>query len=151
MAHAHRLIQAAELPLVVALPIAKCQLPIGCLVKNQLAIGNRQLAMPGPPAIPTSRDTDLTGTAPIAIQLDNCISTSWIFFARAERVVIMTSLWRTTTIKIITLPALRSSLHEICAVFFFPSPRHFSPTARWISMACVPILTSGTRQASPVT
>ena len=52
MAHAHRLVQAAELSLVVALPIAKCQLPIGFFVKNQLAIGKRQLAMPRPTRYP---------------------------------------------------------------------------------------------------
>jgi hypothetical protein len=33
---------------VEALPIANCQMPIGCLIKNQLAIGNRKSAIVRP-------------------------------------------------------------------------------------------------------
>ena len=33
---------------VMTLPIANCQMPIACLVKSQLAIGNRQLAITRP-------------------------------------------------------------------------------------------------------
>ncbi len=43
---------------VVTLPIANCRMPIACVVKSQLAIGNRQWAMKGPTryrvVVPTS-------------------------------------------------------------------------------------------------
>src|SRR5438876_7832215 len=49
-----------------ALPIANCRMPIGCLVKRQLAIGNRQLAMKRPTRY---RVVVLTSLGPLVVLL----------------------------------------------------------------------------------
>src|SRR5437667_5720214 len=59
---------------VMTLPIAYCQMPIACLVKSQLAIGNRQLAITRPTRY---RVVVLTSPGPHLSQSGwaNCIST----------------------------------------------------------------------------